>query len=416
VEATQLVLSASGDSLADIGQFKGLILPEEDFRIDASLQGDANGIRIPELDARIGESDLRGSLQIEFAEKPQIKINLVSDLLDLASMIPPEDSPVEAEAPEQPEASDGRLIPQTPVPADQLNGVNLETRIRLGELRLLRSTLQNIEFDSSLQDGNLTVSRLTASASQGQIIARFDAAADGDRIVSSGTLEGKDIVLGKLDAGEGETILPGHDFNLEFETAGATVRELASNLNGYAQVIGGSGRMKNSYALSLYGSFYSELLSAVNPFVTREEYTNISCFVAYAEITDGVAKINPGAVLQTDKLDMFAIGKIDLNTEKVHMRIDTVARKGIGISLGDFVNPFVGVSGTLATPRLGVDPENAMFEGGFAYATGGLSIIAKSLYTRWFGEKDPCALLEKEAQEFLQEKKAAEQQESAQGD
>ncbi|MCP4472275.1 MAG: AsmA family protein [Gammaproteobacteria bacterium] len=416
VEATQLVLSASGDSLADIGQFKGLILPEEDFRIDASLQGDANGLQIPELDARLGESDLRGSLQVKFAEKPEIKVDLASDLLDLEKLLPDEDSTIEVEAPAQSQTGDGRLIPQTPVPADQLNRINLETRIRLGELRLLRATLQNIEFDSSLQDGNLTVNRLTTTSREGQIIASFQVAVDGNRIVTSGTLEGRDIVLGKLDASEGETLLPGHDSRLEFETSGATVRELAANLNGFAQITGGAGRLKNSYALSLYGSFYSELLSTVNPFVTREEYTNISCFVAYAEITDGVAKINPGAVLQTDKLDMFAIGEVDLNTENIRMRIDTVARKGIGVSMGDFVNPFVGVSGTLASPGLGVDPKNAMFEGGFAYATGGLSIIAKNLYTRWFGEKDPCALLEKEAQEFLQEKQAAEQQEATQED
>jgi len=413
VAATRMVLSARGDNLSDLGQFKGLILPPDEFRIDASLQGDADGLQIPQLNARVGESDMRGSLQIGFAEKPQIRINLESDLLDLTKLIPPEDSSVEVEAPAQPQISDGRLIPQTPVPTDQLNRVNLETRIRLGELRLLSNTLQNVEFNSRLQDGNLTVSRLTASARQGQIIARFDAAADGDRIVTSGSLEGKDIVLGKQDASEGEPLLPEHDFQLEFETAGATVRELAANLNGFAQITGETGRLKNSYALSLFGSFYSELLSTVNPFVTRESYTTISCFAAYAEITDGVAQINPGAVLQTDKLDMFAQGQIDLNTEQVHLRFNTTARKGIGVSVADFVNPFVGVSGTLAKPGLGVDSKNAMFEGGFAVATSGLSIVAKSLYARWFGAKDPCALLEENAQQYLQEKQLAKEKRDA---
>jgi uncharacterized protein involved in outer membrane biogenesis len=337
VTATRLVLSARGDNLSDLGQFKGLILPPDEFRIDASLQGDANGLQIPELDARVGESDLRGSLQIEFAEKPDIRIELESDLLDLATLVPPEDKSLEVEAPAQPETSDGRLIPQLAVPVDQLHRINLETRIRLGDLRLPKHRLQNVEIDLNLQEGNLTVSQFKATATGGKIIARFQAFADGDRIVTSGKLEGRDFVLGDVDKIAEGTIFPKQDLELEFETAGATVRELAANLNGHALFTGGKGRLPNSRTLGLYGSFASELLGTVNPFTTREPYTNISCFTAYAEIVDGVAQIDPGTVLQTDKLDMFIRGNIDLNTEQIGLRFDTAARKGIGISSSDFI-------------------------------------------------------------------------------
>ena len=97
---------------------------------------------------------------------------------------------------------------------------------------------------------------------------------------------------------------------------------------------------------------------------------------------------------------MFARGKVNLKTEKIGVRFDTTARKGLGVSLGDFVNPFVGVGGTLARPRLGVDPENAMFEGGFAVATGGMSVVVTSLFRSWFGSKDPCADFAAEAEKY----------------
>ena len=277
----------------------------------------------------------------------------------------------------------------------------------MSELRLIRSTLKNIELDSRLQEGDLTVSRLKAAATEGQINAHFRAATRGGGIVTSGTLEGSDIVLGENKTAEEEVSLPRLGLRLEFDTAGATVRELAANLNGFAQFTGGTGRLKNSFALGLFGDFFSELLGAINPFVTREPYTTISCFAAYAEIAKGVAEIKPGAVMQTDKLNMFARGQIDLNTERLSLRFDTSPRSGIGISVSDFVNPFVGVSGTLASPGLGVDPKNAMFEGSFAYATGGLSIVAKSLFSRWFGSADPCSSLRQEAQEYLETKGAA---------
>jgi hypothetical protein len=52
-----------------------------------------------------------------------------------------------------------------------------------------------------------------------------------------------------------------------------------------------------------------------------------------------------------------------------------------------------------------------MFEGGVAFATGGLSIIAKSLYGRWFGAKDPCAKFEKEAEKYQNSNKAGRHRE-----
>ncbi|MCP4332299.1 MAG: AsmA family protein [Gammaproteobacteria bacterium] len=414
--ATRLELSAHGDQLSDLGQIKGLILPPVEFRIDASLQGDANSLQIPEVNARIGESDLRGSLQVGFAEKPEIKIKLESDFLDLAKLVPPEDKSLEVEAPTQPETGDGRLIPQLAVPVEQLHRINLETRIRLSDLQLPNRRFQNVEIDLNLQDGNLTVSQFQATATKGQIIARFQANADGDRIVTSGRLEGKELVLGNMDESAEGPIFPKLNLELEFETAGATVRELAANLNSYALFTGGEGRLENSRALGLYGGFATELLSSVNPFVTREPYTRISCFTAFTEIVDGVAQIDPGTVMQTDKLDMFAGGSIDLNTEQIRLRFDTAARKGIGISAGNFINPFVGVSGTLASPGLGVDPKSATFEGGFAVATGGLSIVAKGLFSRWLGNKDPCVELETNAKKYLQEKQGAEQEKSVADD
>jgi uncharacterized protein involved in outer membrane biogenesis len=404
--ATRLVLSASGDSLADLGQVPGLVLPPDDFHVDITLHGDNNALTIPELDMHIGNSDLRGAFAIEFGDKPSIKINLSAKLLDLAQLLPPDAALEEVKPPTKPPAIDGRLIPRLPVPADQLNKINLVTSINIGELRLPNHTLQNSEIDLSLLNGDLTVRQFKATTAGGELIAQFRAVADGNRITTSGTLEGIDIVIGKEQQSEGGALLPEQNFHLTFETSGTTSRELAANLNGYLQLTGGTGRLQNSFALGLFGSFFRELLTAINPFVRHEPYTTITCFAVYAEIANGVAKINPGAVLQTDKLDVFARGEVDLKTEQIGLRFDTAAREGLGISVADFVNPFVGVGGTLANPGLGLDPQNAMFEGGVAVATGGLSIVAKSLFGRWFGTKDPCDKFKNQAEKLIKSREA----------
>ena len=122
-------------------------------------------------------------------------------------------------------------------------------------------------------------------------------------------------------------------------------------------------------------------------------------FLKYVQsATDGVISIDPGAVLQTDKMNVFLKGSIDLRTEKVNINFDTAARKGIGISAGDFVNPFIRIGGTMAEPRLRMDAKSSAIQGGAAVATAGLTIVAKGLWGRWFATKNPC-------EKFIQEAK-----------
>jgi hypothetical protein len=55
------------------------------------------------------------------------------------------------------------------------------------------------------------------------------------------------------------------------------------------------------------------------------------------------------------------------------------------------------VTGTLASPRIGVDPKGVLFSGGAAVATLGVSIIAKGVWDRMFRAEDPCAVAADEA-------------------
>jgi AsmA family protein len=404
--ATGLVISARGDNLKDLGQVEGLIFPEHNFSLDLRLESDASRVHIPDLQAQLGDSELSGRFAYEFGDKPNIEIKLSSPFLDLAPMLEERVKQLEeanneaAQTEPVPATASGKAIPDVPVPVETLNLANLVAEIDITELRTPRRVIQNLEIDVSLQDGDLQVSRFRAEGVEGDLRARFRTVVEGAGIVTSGEFEGREIVLGAGKATEKGAVFPKQNFRLEFDTAGATSRELVANLNGYAQLTGADGRLSNSYALGLFGSFFGELLSSVNPFVKREPYTSISCFAAYVEIVDGVATINPGAVLQTDKIDVFARGEVNLKSERIKMRFDTTARKGLGVSLGDFVNPFVGVGGTLARPRLGVDPENAMFEGGFAVATGGMSVVVTSLFRSWFGSKDPCADFAAKAEKY----------------
>jgi hypothetical protein len=107
---------------------------------------------------------------------------------------------------------------------------------------------------------------------------------------------------------------------------------------------------------------------------------------------------DPILVAQTNRLRILATADVDLSTEKFKASIRTVPQKGLGLSIGDLVNPYTMLSGTFANPTLTLDPEGALIQGGTAVATGGLSILAKRFKERFIDDKDACGKALKDAE------------------
>ena len=71
--------------------------------------------------------------------------------------------------------------------------------------------------------------------------------------------------------------------------------------------------------------------------------------------SEGVLQADPGIVVQTDKMNIASHGVIDFRTEALDLNFKTGARKGIGISAAEFINPYIKVAGTLGDPKLTLD-------------------------------------------------------------
>ena len=112
--------------------------------------------------------------------------------------------------------------------------------------------------------------------------------------------------------------------------------------------------------------------------------------VILAAVEDGQLAGDPVLIVQSDKMKIVADAIVDLKTERLDADFNTVPQQGLGISLSNLINPYVKVSGTLANPALGFDPETALVEGSLAVATVGLSVLARNLTDRFLSAKDPC--------------------------
>ena len=106
----------------------------------------------------------------------------------------------------------------------------------------------------------------------------------------------------------------------------------------------------------------------------------------------------------------FGSGEINLKTEEIDFGMSPKPRKGLGISLGSLAK-MVAVGGTLAHPRIVLDPKDIAVKYGkytAAMATGGLTLAADLLFSRIKANTDVCANILEELGELRKADEKAE--------
>jgi hypothetical protein len=171
---------------------------------------------------------------------------------------------------------------------------------------------------------------------------------------------------------------------------GRDLRDLARTLTGRLRVTSTGGSVANSRSTVVFSAFFRDLFGALNPFAKRKARTEIECVALLLAARDGMLRTAPAVVIRTAEIDVVGQGSVNLATEAVDFNFKTAARRGVGISAGDLINPYIKVTGNLARPRLTLDPKGALVNGGAAFATVGLSVVATTLWDRVTRSRDPC--------------------------
>jgi hypothetical protein len=200
-------------------------------------------------------------------------------------------------------------------------------------------------------------------------------------------MDGTDMIVGLPAATEAaRQVLPRYELSTRLAASGATARELASTSRGYLRLVGDEGRIELGALGFLMRDFAGEVFNSINPFAKKEAESKVQCLAVLVEVNDGVIEGKPAVVLQTDKLNITGVGKVDLSSEKLNAKFETQARKGFGISVSDLVSPLTAIGGTLASPSLQADTAGTVT----TVATVGISVLAKKTTSRWFANKNPC--------------------------
>ena len=404
--ATALKVTATAADLAAAGRLFAVSLPAQPFELTAEFTGTPTAFKVERASGRLGTTDFDGRLQLGLGRRTVLDVDFHSDLLDLTPFTgkPAEAGPASAAAAGSPgpvrRRASPRLIPDTPIPLGWLDRLDGSLAVRANRALLADVALEDLQLAARLKNGRLTLDSLEMKASpDGRLTASGSLERGAGGAVLQVAASGTRVRLARLnDTPAVRDARPRAEFNLELAGEGTTWRGLAQSLDGRFRLTTGPGSIPVGSMGTLFGGLWQDLVATVAPGVAARDTANVRCLAAFLAVEDGVLRTVPALVMQTDKVNVITHGVVQLATEELEFYLSTAPRRGrVDVTVAEIVNPYLKVTGTLANPGLGVDPKGVLFSGGAAFATAGISIIAKGVWDRMFRAEDPCAVAAAEA-------------------
>lgn len=395
-------LSAKGSKLSALGSFTAWHFADLPFALSGTMSGNTGNVRMDDLQATLGDSDLKGSLHINTTARPHIALNVRSQYLDLRPFL----GQVEGEASVgKKDAGRNKLFSDKPLPVEVLRAFDGKLLASLAKVEARQQQLQDVRAEASLQDGLLVVKRIQGQARQGKVDANFTLDSRGKRPTLKGQLQATDVaffVRGMTK--EDEDRLPRHRLDSRFSASGDSFSALAAGLDGYLWLRSSPGQFRSRDMGLLFGDFAFQLFNTLNPFARKDPYSTLSCGGAYFESKNGRVETAPAAVLQTNEVSVISRGSVDLRSEKIDLVFKVVPLHGVGLSAGALINPFLKLGGTLLAPAMDLSVGKAAVEGGVAFATFGVSLLAGGLWDRWIASSGACDKVFEEARKIRSSK------------
>jgi hypothetical protein len=383
--SADLSLSVSVPTLSELDGFMDRDFPDVPFSMEVSIAGTGSFFTLDPLRAKLGPSDLSGKISMDLKENPVIEGWLSSDFLDIAWLTEPGEDEKAAVK------TDGKVFPDEPIPYREYGKAKIDLDLSVDHLKLDYTELNGVKLDLFMDEDHFRVNSFEFGGPLGETLSGRLAISDSEAETQlEFEMEGDELRLG-LAAAEDQDVntYPPTSISMDINGKGATWHQLASSLDGRIRIVQGKGLIANAGLELLFSDLLSELFNTLNPFAKKSAYTGLDCAVMNAVIDSGKVLVDP-IIFHTEQITILSGGQIDLETEKINLEFQTKVRKGIGISTSMVINPFIKLGGTLAAPIIELDPAGVAFSGSVAVATAGLSLVGKSLFDRFIGNRDPC--------------------------
>ncbi len=319
--------------------------------LSGSIQGDqGKPISLDPFTATIGGSDVSGTATIDATGSvPDIKAKLSSTRFDLKDVTPESKAGSGSSTASSGSgssggtASDGRLIPNDPLPLDVMKSLNADISYTAGTFVATVAEMTDLEIKIALNNGALTISPFKAGIGEGSFNGTISLDGSQTNAPLSVLIEGKQMGLDSLLAGAGmrDKIIGPVDVAIDLKGVGATPRALAGSLNGSTQVSMYDSRIQKKAFEEAMGETLASLLASEGGWIV------VDCAVFDYDIADGLMNTKAGYTA-SGPITVATEGTISLKTEQLDLKAKPAG--------GGLASVPMLVTGTFANPSVVPDP------------------------------------------------------------
>ncbi len=396
-----LNIALDAPSLAALGDVLGQTLPDRaPFTVRTMLSAQASEFALDELSIQIGDGQIIGSASYSMPAEgnPVIVARLDMNDVDLTPL-PPEESTgeeglqVEDESVEghvqkdEPESTGAKLFSSEPIGTGSLRKIDADIKVNSTNLIYGEGSIPAAEMSLVLKDGLLTIDPLHLEGSgRGALDGKIE-------IDARESVAGLDIFI---DANDFATPTGGSlDLDIDIDGHGDSVASVMGSLNGQLVFALTDLDIENSL-ISRMGTGLGNL----NPFASRA--TTLECAVIRMDIENGVVDFEDKVVAMLTDSTIMGSGTVDLKTESLDAGVNVEPRKVSGSIVDLGLTGMVSVTGTLAEPRVRLNPSDVAlkYASYSAYiATGGLSWLVEKAVGQVKANADVCGNVLKKGEE-----------------
>jgi uncharacterized protein involved in outer membrane biogenesis len=368
-----------GSDLNNLYYLTGLSLPNTPpYRIAGALSRNGLTYDFKRFNGSVGDSDVSGDLSVlTGGERPLLKAAIVSkrlDFDDLGSLVgaaPATGRGETASAGQKVEgaqrAAGGLLLPTATLQVERIRAMDAEVTYRAAAVNAPRLPLRKVSLDLDLKKGVLNLNPISFGFSRGDLTGqiKLDASGkvprtDADLRLSNGRLEefvtirndGKPALEGVIAA------------RIKLTGYGDSVHKAAASSDGAVTIVIPKGEIRQAFA-ELLGINASKGLLLLLSDSNKE--TSLRCGLADFKVAKGVMTAQQ-VVFDTGVVLAKGSGTIDLETERIDLRIDGDSKKTRLVRLFAPIT----IKGPLSQPKVGVELGRVAAQGGIAAILSGL--------------------------------------------
>jgi uncharacterized protein involved in outer membrane biogenesis len=368
-------LKASGPDLAELYDLTGVPFPNTPpYSLKGRLVRDGKVYRVADLNGRVGDSDLAGTLSVDAtAKRPFLKADLRTRSLDFDDLAATFGGAPSVKAGETASAgqvavaqslrAERRYLPDATLKVDRIRAIDADVRYRAASIHDAMLPLRAADVHVKLDHGLLIADPASFDLPQGRISgsARLDARpatpiTTVDVRVSNARLE----QLIPIKTG-GQPLSGGLVARIKLTGAGDSVHRAASNADGEVLLVAPNGEIRRAFA-ELLGINVTKGLGLL--WAKNQDTTPIRCAVADFKATNGLLRADH-VVFDTGPVLATGHGTIDLGKEAVDFQIQGHPKSFRLVRLLAPINIKGPISGP---PKVSVDTSKALGQGGFAAA------------------------------------------------